>query len=188
MAQRLFRRKLPTVEQIVEAIEIDLDKGTFIYRERPLSAFTDERICKSWNARFAGKPSGHIDRNGYLAIGLLRSKFMAHRLLWKVATDGDEPDELDHIDRNPLNNSLANLRVATRSENNRNRRLSEYNTSGFRGVYKGRDNRWVSQLKINGTGHHLGVFDTIDQAIAARQGAEKILGLTDPSVDQKGRK
>lgn len=158
-------------------LDIDMNSGVFTYRERPLSSFTDERIWKSWNNRFAGIEAGSLNRLGYRIIGVKGMRYMAHRLLWKVASGGDEPDELDHIDRNPSNNALANLRVATRSENNRNRSLSKYNTTGFCGVYASPRGRWIAQLKINGRPHHLGMFSTIDEAIAARAGADKLLSI-----------
>ena len=174
MKKRQHRRPLPDLETILSSIDIDVENGTFTHKHRPLSSFASEHGQNTWNRRFAGKPAGWVDKKGYLQITINYKKYMAHRLLWKVAT-GEEPEELDHIDRNQLNNRKDNLRAATRSENNLNRRMSKYNSTGFNGIYRGRNGRWVAQLKLGGIAKHLGAFDTIEEAVAARHGAEQAL-------------
>lgn len=49
--------------------------------------------------------------------------------------------EVDHINRNGLDNQKSNLRHATRSQNNMNKDLNKNNTSGFKGV------SWMERLK-----------------------------------------
>jgi hypothetical protein len=67
-----------------------------------------------------------INKDGYKYITLKkegkRTKGFIHRLLGKQYIDNpDNKPEIDHIDRNKLNNSLENLRWVTRVENRRNR-------------------------------------------------------------------
>lgn len=65
---------------------------------------------------------------------------------------------VDHANGNPLDNRRQNLRRCTRSQNAMNRR--RVNTvSGFKGVvpYRGRTDRWVAQIFVNGTPIYLGV-------------------------------
>ena len=58
-----------------------------------------------------------------------------HRFIWYLHNGVPEDKYLvDHIDRNRLNDSLSNLRLATKKENARNRSKQKNNTSGFRGV------------------------------------------------------
>lgn len=72
----------------------------------------------------------------------------------------------DHIDRNPLNNTRANLRLATYSQNLANRQTrSPY---GYKGVsWQKRRNKWVAQIGFNLKNHFIGYFDTPEEAHAA---------------------
>lgn len=73
--------------------------------------------------------------------------------------------KVDHRDRNGLNNTRANLRTATDTENTINRAFSPAkNTSGFKGVHFNKSaNRWVAQLQHK----HLGCFATPEEAARA---------------------
>ena len=82
--------------------------------------------------------------------------------------------EIDHIDGNGLNNRWNNLREVTPTENQRNARKRSDNTSGTTGVgwHKQRQ-KWKAQIRINGTQKHLGYFDSKEEAIWAREAANK---------------
>ena len=91
-----------------------------------------------------------------------------HREIMKC----EEDLEIDHENHQTLDNRKQNLRKATTLQNIRNQKLRTTNTSGFMGVVK-RKNRWIAQL----SGHHVGVFDTIEEAREARdKAAKKIYG------------
>ena len=72
-------------------------------------------------------------------------------------------NSIDHIDRNSLNNNLSNLRVATASEQNLNRKYK--NAKG----YSWHNGKWQAQISINGKKIHLGYFDTEEKASLAYQ-------------------
>jgi hypothetical protein len=76
--------------------------------------------------------------------------------------------EVDHADRNGLNNRRYNLRKSTKSQNNCNKGLLRNNTSGFKGVswHKG-NKKWASNIKLNRKKQCLGYFDTPEEAYAA---------------------
>lgn len=75
---------------------------------------------------------------------------------------------VDHINGNGLDNRRQNLRLATVSQNLRNQRTSSQNTSGQKGVgwHKQRQ-KWRAYIKVHGVSHHLGLFDSKDEAADA---------------------
>lgn len=97
------------------------------------------------------------------------SHFWLHRQLL------DEPNGLvDHQNGNTLDCRFSNLRLATHSQSNANRRPQTNNSSGYSGVgWKKRDNRWQARIKVNQEQIHLGLFTSKLEAIKARLAAER---------------
>ena len=117
-----------------------------------------------------GDLAGWVEKHGYYLITMNKgSKYRLHRLVW-IYHNGDIPDEMqvDHIDGNPKNNRIENLRLATHAENMRNSKIRSDNTSGIKGVewYKSR-NRWRAKIRVDGKTKTLGYFHTIEEAEAA---------------------
>ena len=120
-------------------------------------------------------------RNGYRYVEFKKQRFAAHRLAWLLHY-GEWPEGiLDHINRDRCDNRITNLRVATVSENAHNANLRKDNTSGHRGVgWHKKQNAWQVRIRVNGKHVWLGVFEDINDAIAARDEAEKIHHPTKP--------
>lgn len=108
----------------------------------------------------------HVTSGGYAAKSCSRSrgarKVYMHRFLMPSAGE----HHIDHVNGDKLDNRLANLRVATCSENlmNAGPRL---HSSKFKGVHMGPFG-WVAQVRVNGKTRHLGLFDTEESAATAR--------------------
>lgn len=77
--------------------------------------------------------------------------------------------ETDHEDNDGLNNQRYNLRRATRSQNNANRRKSSSpSSSRYKGVgWHGRARKWAARIKVDGRNRHLGLFVSEDDAARA---------------------
>ena len=91
---------------------------------------------------------------------------LLHRVIAKLA-GLDIPDEVDHINGNPRNNQILNLRPATHAENMRNRKIQSNNTSGYPGVSYRKDiQKWMAYIRINRKMKNLGYFDTAEVAYA----------------------
>ncbi len=153
--------ELPSQEQLREMF--DYINGRLVWKARPPSHFRDQHGCDLFNRLYAGKVAGggETPSRNYRKINFLGRNYMAHRLIYvwhhgNIATGFD----VDHIDRDRSNNRIENLRVATRAQNCRNRRMSRSNTSGFKGVHWDKDlNKWYASVRC--------VFDTAEEAALA---------------------
>lgn len=120
------------------------------------------------------KTPGGIDNKGYLKIRLgYLGRFFAHNIVWLLHNDAWPIMFLDHKDRDPLNNRIENLRLATPAQNAQNVGLNITNKSGIKGVHyeKGRK-VWRAMIRINKIKKSLGQFKTKEEAATARQIAE----------------
>jgi hypothetical protein len=150
-------KSLPSAESLRATFRYDPHTGQLYWRARADAP-------PQWNTRFAGRIAGFVGQAG-IAVRLKGYKALrAHRIIWKMV-HGDEPEEIDHVDCNPLNNRLVNLRRATRRQNAYNRRLQP-GASGFKGVSFDRG-RWRARIRVNGRSKFLGRFDTAEAAHAA---------------------
>ena len=72
---------------------------------------------------------------------------------------------IDHINRNRLDNQKENLRIATQSQNNINRKRMEEASSPYRGViWRPHAKAWKAYIKQNYKQIHLGYFSTPEEA------------------------
>lgn len=92
-----------------------------------------------------------------------------HRLVMKASED----DDIDHINRNKLDNRKTNLRVCSHGDNSKNRGARKNNISGFTGVHwNKKSSKWQAYIRVNGKQIHLGYFTDINDAIRTRVKAE----------------
>lgn len=100
-----------------------------------------------------------------------------HRMLMHRQLMNAQPGQLiDHINQNPLDNRRANLRFATASQNNQNRKPA--NKSGLKGVYwcKKR-NKYMGYIWVNRKSIYLGISDDPNEiAIMYNEAALKHFG------------
>jgi len=119
-----------------------------------------------------GDRAGSPYKGGYILVQINGVKYLLHRIIYKMK-HGIDPHYIDHIDGNPSNNLIKNLRSVTHKENLKNKRLPKSNTSGTIGVsWAARYRKWCAQIQSNNQKIHLGYFVKKQDAIAARKKAE----------------
>lgn len=95
-------------------------------------------------------------------------------LLHRFIMNASKGDEVDHQDRNTLNNRKSNLRDCTKSTNAINSKLHNTNTSGYRGVaWSNKDNKWMAYMYKKNKFINLGYFNNAEEAYKKRTIAEK---------------
>ena len=122
--------------------------------------------------------AGCLDRERYWVIWIGRRHYPAHQLAWLYVMGTWGRPTIDHRDGNPANNRWSNLRLATHSQNNANRRRPRHNTSGFKGVsYDRQRDKWKATICKEGHTMCLGWFDTPQAAHKAYvKAARKLFG------------
>ncbi len=115
----------------------------------------------------------HIHPRKYLSGKIHGRMFWAHRVAWAIHY-GEWPSHvIDHINGNPSDNRIINLRVVTQAENRKNSRSYRTNKSGVTGVsWFARDGVWKASIQVNNKTLHIGYFKDIESAAAARKDAE----------------
>ena len=172
------KRQLPSISYLRRVLMVCQESPTGLRWRVPMRN----------NAIKAGFPAGSLsfdknqDRYDY-RIGLGWRAFRACRVIWAIHHGADPfPLEVDHIDRNPLNNSVENLRLATGQQNCRNQDKRTTNKSGVKGVHFNRQTgRFRASIMVNWRKFNLGEYYTLEEAAAARKAAEiKYFGEFNP--------
>ena len=120
-----------------------------------------------------GSVAGCLHAQGYIDIKLRGIGYKAHRLAWLYMLGVFPENEIDHIDQDRSNNRWSNLRQATHTQNQHNRKLNKNNTSGVKGVsFNHARRRWAAYIRLAGRTVTLGYFRTLEEAEACRMAAE----------------
>jgi len=123
----------------------------------------------------AGMVPGCPSTQGHLQIVVNGCPQLAHRLVW-LYHYGYFPKMIDHINRNPADNRIENLREADKKLNAINSGLISTNTSGYKGVHYFRHGprvkRWRATIINDGKTISLGYHMTKEEAYEARKKAE----------------
>lgn len=158
-------KDFPTSQRLRELFHYDPDSGVFVRRVR-----TSPKAP-------AGSIAGTKAVNTYVLICVDGVQFFAHRLAW-CYVHGNEPAQvIDHIDGNPANNRIDNLRDVAQSVNVENKTTTRSdNSSGVTGVtFVPHAGRYRARIRVRGQRIEIGYFDTSKEAGAAYLLAKKRL-------------
>ena len=123
-----------------------------------------------------------VNKYGYYVVRLRlkrRIKYV-HRLVATYFIENTDPENktnVDHLNRDKLDNRVTNLRYATEHENSLNKgKIHKTTSSQYKGVYLcKRSNKWRSMIQYNRKKYYLGTFT--DEEDAARAYNEKATEL-----------
>ena len=191
------RNTLPPLDLVRELFNYDPEKGVLLWNKRPDSHFKTPHAAMLWNARYAGTEAGNkVSRpNGekrYSEVGIRQEGktklFSVHRVVWLLC-HGEDPGamEIDHINHDPTDNRISNLRKCSCAENTWNSRGYQARKHDLpKGVFLDRT-RFISKIVCEGVIYRLGSFDTPEEAHQAYCDAAKRLHDEFACYERKGQ-
>jgi hypothetical protein len=156
-------RPIITQDRLKEVLHYDPETGIFT-----------NRVTRN-QLSVAGQQAGFITKpQGYRTIGLSGRQYREHRLAWLYVHGVWPSGDIDHINGNPADNRLCNLRDGTTQDNcNNQRKTRSDNTSGLMGARLFRPGKWQASIRSNGEYMHLGTFDNPEEAHLAYMAAKR---------------
>lgn len=125
---------------------------------------------KGYDDLFYATASRRLDPAKYSRYGVDKM----HRVI--MGLDFGDPRQVDHIDHNGLNNRRSNLRIATCTQNQANKRIQNTGTgtSRYKGVsWRSRRRKWAAQIMVDGRNREIGCFAIEEDAAAAYDAAAR---------------
>jgi len=175
----MFIRKLPPLPVLRELFTADAEAGKLYWK-----------ICPS-PRKAAGEEAGRPSIQGRRYVTIDNNMYAVSRILWMLYTGRDPgANYIDHINGDPSDNRLCNLRSVTPGENGINKK--PYGATGHRGVYYARrlrsgEPRYVVTIcrvidrDVNGKyirkTYNYGYFADLQDAIEAAEKAHAEWGM-----------
>lgn len=137
-----------TQEILKELLDYNSETGVLYWKERDLKWFNKEHQCTAWNTKYADKVAERItnSKNGpYKVTCIFDANIKTHHVVWMLH-NGRWPEQIDHINGNPSDNRIENLRESNATLNNRNQKMQHNNKSGYTGVHWCKmEKRWIAK-------------------------------------------
>lgn len=139
---------LPSRETLSGLLDYNPDSGLLAWQ-------------KTIGSRRKGSVAGRLHHKGYIEVGVGKRRYLAHRLIWAMQTGEWLPPsvQIDHINGDKADNSWANLRKATPSQNKMNCGAQSNSKSGIRGVHLCKQTgNWKVVISVNGKPRNLSLI------------------------------
>lgn len=121
-------------------------------------------IVDDFDYHWLSQVKWHFLTRGYAGHVRGGRKNKEHILMHRLILLAPDTCTVDHINHDTLDNRRSNLRLATQSQQNANRRKIS-GSSKYKGVYPRRDGlKWCAQLGAFGAKTYLGSFNTEEEA------------------------
>ena len=118
------------------------------------------------------RSAGYKNNIGYIRIRCDGILYLAHRLAWLYVYGKLPKLDIDHIDKNPSNNKISNIREVKHSINMKNQKLYSQNVTGIHGVYLRDAGSWMVSISDSGKQVYGGTFIEYWDAICCRKSLE----------------
>jgi hypothetical protein len=149
----------PSVDQLRSLFSYEPKTGRLIWKPRGVPF---------WDAQHAGRRAGWVRPDGYWAVSVHRRNYGASRIVWALVYGEWPTKQIDHIDRDPLNNRICNLREATPPLNCANQGARKNNKLGVKGVYWcSTKKKYKAQIQFDGNKRHIGYYTSLKAAASA---------------------
>jgi hypothetical protein len=121
---------------------------------------------KTTGGQLQGSKAGSQRTDGYFAVKIYGKSYFLHRLVWLYHNGEFPSSELDHINGCKSDNTIENLRLSNRFENNQNIVNAQKNSNtGVRCVvYSKTHKKYRASFMVNGIRHNVGCFSDIHDA------------------------
>jgi hypothetical protein len=157
-------KQLPPLEILEQWFSLEKETGKLHWIKKPAKKI-----------RVGDEAGWRQNHNGLIRVSITvpgEGRFLRARVVWKMFYGSEPPAVVDHVDRNPLNDSPENLRDGTNGVNQRNKPVTS--STGLVGAFKC-GNKWQSTIQREGRTVYLGVFETPEEANAAYMAAKVLL-------------
>lgn len=157
---------------------LTFERANELFRYDPISGKLFWKKTAANRVKVGDEAGSFSKSTGYIQIRVDNKLYPLHRIVILLATGVyDKTVQVDHIDHNRGNNRLSNLRVVSHAENMRNQSLRNTNKTGITGVCvsytrKG-TKRYEAYIRYKFKKIHLGYYNTLEEAAAARAEADK---------------
>jgi hypothetical protein len=163
-------------EYLSECFDVNFESGELYWKARPVKHFTTEAKCSNWNKRFSGKSADKDTSFPYLRVKLDGKYYYSHRVVVKMYYS--EQDiygcVVDHVNKSKKDNRISNLRICKQTENMKNLKMYNNNSSGISGVsFMQASSLWLVEISNGGREKRIRkYFKTLFDACCARKSLE----------------
>lgn len=163
---RIMAKQNFTLARVHELLNYDKNSGIFTWKKSLRGPVK------------AGDQAGYKRSDGYIKIKIDGSGVWAHRLAWFYVHGSWPTNFIDHINGDPSDNRMCNIRDVAPIVNSQNERAGRRRKNGgtligahWSSIWR----RWKSSICTNGEVKHIGWFDTEEQAHAAYISSKRLL-------------
>lgn len=148
---------MPSIDEIRNTLDYD-----------PLTGLLTWKVRRGGKATI-GRIAGNATKRGHIHLKLNDISMKGHRVAWAIVHGRWPKKHLDHINGNPADNRIENLRECDDLLNNQNQRQAHSNNkSGYLGVHFAKSSKkFRAQIRFDGKKHLIGEFSTAEEAAEA---------------------